>query len=65
MALVVGVAWRPGAFTFPTVLVALACPAMMFFMMRGMHQHSGTGDHGHEHGHEHGGPTDDAEVVDK
>lgn len=29
------------------ILVALACPLMMIFMMRGMHGHGGHGAHGH------------------
>jgi type III secretory pathway component EscV len=60
---VVVVALRPGAFAFSTLLIALVCPAMMFFMMRGMHQHPGAGNH--DHGHDHAERPDDAEGVPK
>lgn len=35
-----------------TLLLVLACPLMMIFMMRGMH-----GGHGHGHAHGHAEPT--------
>jgi hypothetical protein len=52
---------RPGGSTLPTLLIALVCPAMMFFMMRGMHH--GPGDHCGEHGDDHAEHRGDREGV--
>ena len=62
-AVVAMVALRPGGYALPTLLIALVCPAMMFFMMRGMHH--GADDHGHEHGHDHAEHRGDREVAPK
>ncbi len=43
---VAAVILRGSASTLPALLAVLVCPAMMFFMMRGMHH--GSGDQGSE-----------------
>jgi peptidoglycan/LPS O-acetylase OafA/YrhL len=62
---VVVLALRPGAFAFPTLLIALVCPAMMFFMMRGMHHGAGDQSPGHHGCREHEEHPDDTEMVPK
>ncbi len=62
---VVVLALRPGALAFPSLLIALVCPAMMFFMMRGMHYGAGDQSRGHRGCREHEEHPDDAEVMPK
>jgi type III secretory pathway component EscV len=59
------VALRPGGFAFPSLLIALVCPAMMFFMMRGMHHGAGDQSQDHQACHGHEEHPDDAEVMPK
>ncbi len=62
---VVVLALRPGAFSLSTLAIALVCPAMMFFMMRGMHHGAGDQSQGHQGCREHEEHPDDAEVMPK
>ncbi len=64
-AVVVGVTVWLSPRSLPLLLLVLVCPAMMFFMMRGMHHGAGDQSQGHQGCREHEEHPDDAEVMPK